>query len=116
MTIYADSPEVASHVIKCHRGEDNMNKSDLSVICYVANLIANASCRDGVANHEIHAACPLHPLSGLQRLRELAKRCRLTIGTKWPGWAYHYHHNRYYPTAAFKKFCRRFLKERLASS
>ena len=188
MTIYADSPDIAKYVIKCHKeankmkvitfdweNEDSLigkmakivsmpadatdikkesigstikilgdtgkvelngsvvclrygskleilpdkkidSKPGVSVILFVAKMIADCKIRDGVANHEIHAACPQHPLSGLQRLRELAKRFTLS-DCCWLGiFAYEYRHNRYYPTAAFKKFCKQFIKNRLASS
>jgi len=116
MTIYADSPDIANHVIKCHKEANMDKKNGVSVILFVAKMIADCKIRDGVGNHEIHAACPQHPLSGLQRLRELAKRFTLS-DCCWLGiYAYEYRHNRYYPTAAFKKFCKQFIKNRLASS
>lgn len=83
----------------------------MSTIIKVAELIAKTPCKTGVANHEVAAADPAHKLSGLQRLRELAKRFKLII-LDWHEFAYEYRHNRYYPSAAFKRFCAKFVKER----
>jgi hypothetical protein len=105
--IGADSPDIAERVIKKHKE----NKKMSTILC-VANLIAETPCKVGVANHVVAAADPNHKLSGTQRLRELAKRFRLSDGAFVFPWPYEYRHNRYYPTAAFKRFCKRFIKER----
>jgi hypothetical protein len=110
MKIGADSPDIAERVIKKHKE----NKKMSTILC-VANLIAETPCRVGVANHVIAGADPNHGLSGTQRLRELAKRFKFS--DEWSFdmkhyFAYQYDHNRYYPTAAFKRFCKRFIKER----
>lgn len=104
--IGADSPDIAERVIKSHKE----NKKMSTILC-VAELIAKTPCKTGVANHEVAAADPAHKLSGLQRLRELAKRFNLSDLFDYFA-PYEYDHNRYYPTAAFKRFCARFAKER----
>jgi hypothetical protein len=104
MKIYADSQDIANHVIKSHKENNKMS----TILC-VARVISLTPCKFGVANHVVAAADPEHKLSGLQRLRELSKRCSLTTGIVWP---YHYDHNRYYPTVPFKRFCKSFIKQR----
>jgi hypothetical protein len=104
----ADSPDIAERVIKKHKE----NKKMSTILC-VANLIAKTPCKIGISNYAISTADGNHPLSGTQRLRELAKR--FYASDCWERgftYAYEYSHNRYYPTAAFKRFCKRFLKER----
>ena len=106
LKIGADSPDIAERVIKSHKENKKM-----STICCVAKLISETPCKFGVSNHIIARADEFHPLSGTQRLRELAKRYRLFRGDKLI-WPYEYRHNRYYPTAAFKRFCKWFIKAR----
>ena len=105
--IGADSPDIADRVIKSHKE----NKKMSTILC-VAKLIAETPCRFGVANHVVAQADPNHKLSGTQRLRELAKRYYLSDWFWKADYAYQYRHNRYYPTAAFKHFCAKFVKER----
>ena len=104
MFIGADDPITANHVIKSHKE----NKKMSTILC-VAKVIAETPCKLGVSNAIVARADENHPLSGTQRLMELAKRAILTTGFMGP---YEYRHNRYYPTLQFKIFCKRFIKER----
>jgi hypothetical protein len=110
MNIYADSPDIAKKVIKKHKENKMRRMKTNSVILQVAKLITETDCRDGVENWMVARIDNEHQMSGTQRLRELAKRFYLS-----DDWncdiAYEYSHNRYYPTATFKKFCHRYIKE-----
>lgn len=72
----------------------------------VAELIAMTPCRDGIPTGVVRSANPRHPESGRKRLREMARRFTLLSGLQ----AYHYDHGKFYPTAAFKRFCRSEMK------
>jgi hypothetical protein len=72
----------------------------------VANLISQTPCRDGIESSRIRAANWKHPESGRKRLREMAKRYRALFHKD----AYHYDHNRFYPTLSFKQFCKREMR------
>ena len=82
-----------------------------TVLVSVARLIAESKKGEGVANWKIQAAAGNHRLSGLARLRELAKYCRLCSGIKWTGWVYFYLANYYYPSVLFQKFCRKYISQ-----
>lgn len=100
----ADSPDIAERVIKSHK------EHKMTTICHVAKLISETPCKTGVANWRIAIADPEHQMSGTQRLRELAKR--FLLSNVYHISAYYYDHNRYYPTAPFKRFCAKFVRER----
>jgi hypothetical protein len=106
--IGADSPDIAERVIKKHKE----NKKMSTILC-VANLIANHDCRKPLPNWKIAAADPEHKLSGLQRFRELKQRFFKSPEHAESGsWGFMYDKLAYRIDREFKRFNKRFLKER----
>jgi hypothetical protein len=84
-------------------------RSGFTTPILVAELMAAASCRDGIANRAVKEANPLHPRCGLRRLRDHKERFMILFPVGDVG--YHYRSNRYFPTALFKRYCRRYIRD-----